>query len=188
MKISVVIQVVLRQKWFDGGYTKIMIEVYANLWVGNQLDFERKVEYQQGWATIHTSKEPYHRKALGYSGRAASKHHPEYLFAYRNSALVLNPIDADVPSYIPKAVIDEALGYIADNLAKGDKVLVHCNQGCSRSPGIALLFVAQKGEFSGLSYAQAKVEFLKIYPYFSPAGGMEGFCSMNWDAYRLDGR
>jgi hypothetical protein len=56
-----------------------MIEVYSKLFVGDELDYERKVSHQTGWATVHACKEPYHREALGYSSRGAPKDHPEYL-------------------------------------------------------------------------------------------------------------
>ncbi|MGE4284869.1 MAG: phosphatase [Clostridia bacterium] len=160
-----------------------MKEVYPNLWVGDQECF-KLVEHQPGWATVHACKEPYHRRALGYSGKAAPKNNPEYLVAIRGSEMSLNMIDAHDPAYIPKSLVNTALAFISDNLDKGLKVLLHCNQGMSRSPGIALLFLARKGKFSGLSYDQAKVEFQKIYPNFFPAGGVDGFCRLNWEAYQ----
>ena len=160
-----------------------MVEVYPNLWVGNQESFTL-IHNQLGWVTVHACKEPYHRRALGYTGRSAPKSHPEYLVALMGSEMSLNMIDADNPAYIPKDLVDRALEFISDNLNKSLKVLLHCNQGMSRSPGIALLFLARNGKFSGLSYDQAKVEFQKIYPDFFPAGGMDGFCRFNWDAYQ----
>lgn len=100
----------------------------------------------------------------------------------------LNMIDAHDPAYIPpKSLVNTALAFISDNLDKGLKVLLHCNQGMSRSPGIALLFLAKNGKFSGLSYDQAKVEFRKINPNFFPAGGVDGFCRLNWEAYKEGG-
>ncbi len=160
-----------------------MIEVYPNLWVGNEVCYSL-IEHESGWATVHACKEPYHRRALGYSGRSASKNHPDYLVAIRGSEMSLNMIDAHDPAYIPKSLVNTALAFISDNLDKGLKVLLHCNQGMSRSPGIALLFLARNGKFSGLSYDQAKVEFRKIYPDFFPAGGVDGFCRLNWEAYK----
>lgn len=164
-----------------------MVEVYPNLWVGDQNSFELSVKHQQGWVTIHACKHPYHRNALGYSGNSAPKTHPEYLVARRDSEMVLNMIDADNPCFIPKSMVDDALAYIAENLDKGKKVLLHCNQGMSRSLGIALLFLAQKGMFAGLPYDQAKIEFRKIYPNFMPAGGVDGFCKVYWSSYQTIG-
>ena len=50
-----------------------MIEIMHNLFIGSQSDYENIVKYESGWYVIHACKEPYHRQALGYSGRAVSK-------------------------------------------------------------------------------------------------------------------
>ena len=58
-----------------------MIEIYPNLFVGDQGDYEYQVKGQDGWAVVHACKEPYHRQLLGYRTRGAPKGHPEYLYA-----------------------------------------------------------------------------------------------------------
>jgi hypothetical protein len=110
-----------------------MRKVMQNLFVGNEVDYETNVRNDNSWAVVHACKEPYHRQALGYSGRGAPKGHPEYLIAKRGTRLILNMVDADNPAYIPKEIIDAALQFIHEQLASGKKVLVHCNQGASRS-------------------------------------------------------
>lgn len=45
-----------------------MIEIYNNLFIGNEMDYEKNVKRQNGWAIVHACKEPYHRQAVGYSG------------------------------------------------------------------------------------------------------------------------
>lgn len=162
-----------------------MKEVYKNLWVGNEEDYEYRVKNQSGWAVVHACKEPYHRAALGYTGRGAPKNHSEYLFALRGNRLILNMVDADDPSYIPREIIDRALSFINENLERGLKVLVHCNQGFSRSPGIALLYLAKIGKFPKQSYVEAKQSFRSVYPDYAPAGGINGFCELNWKKYNL---
>lgn len=77
-----------------------MIEVKSNLFVGSQ-DDEAAIRGQGGWFVVHACKEPYHRQALGYSGRGAPKDHPEYLIARREGRLILNLVDVDNVSYIP---------------------------------------------------------------------------------------
>lgn len=71
-----------------------MIEVFPNLYVGSEQD-EHLARGAPCWFIIHACKEPYHRQALGYSGRAASKDHPEYLIAHRLGRLILNLVDVD---------------------------------------------------------------------------------------------
>jgi len=116
-----------------------MIEVSPNLFVGSAADYEFKVRDQAGWCVVHACKEPYHRQALGYSGRAAPSSHPEYLVARRGDRLILNFVDASDPKYVPRELVDAALEFMHARLAEDSRVLVHCNQGESRAPTLALL-------------------------------------------------
>ena len=142
-----------------------MIEVYSNLFVGNEVDAST-VLHTPGWFIVHACKEPFHRQTLGYTGRGAPKDHPEYLIAERDGRLILNLVDAPNPAYIPK------------------KVLVHCNQGMSRSPTIALLYLASYTSALGKNdFEQTLVDFKKLYPAYAPAGGMYYFAQQNWNSY-----
>ena len=94
-----------------------MIEVIKNLFVGSQED-EVAVKGQGGWYVVHACKEPYHRQALGYSGRGAPKTHPEYLIAVRPGQLILNLVDVDNVAYIPPEIIDAAVTAIKASLGR----------------------------------------------------------------------
>ena len=156
-----------------------MIEVSPNLHVGSQLD-EQTIRGHDGWFLIHACKEPYHRDALRYTGRGAPRGHPEYLIARRLGRLILNLIDADNASYIPREIIDAALEAIVENIGSR-KVLVHCNQGQSRSPTIAFLYLAKSTPaFSGQDLGDALAQFQKLYPPYAPARGMADFVRKNW--------
>lgn len=151
-----------------------MIEVHPRLFVGNECDGRAAVG-QDGWFVVHACKEPYHRAALGYASPAAPKGSPEYLFARRPGCLALNLIDAPTPALIPAVVIDAGIEAIATNLPTAN-VLVHCNQGVSRSPMIALLYLAQHTSlFDDCTYDQAVARFTAVYPSFKPNGGMAGY-------------
>jgi len=163
-----------------------MIEIHPNLYVGHQGDYEYQVKGQGGWAVVHACKEPYHRQLLGYTTRGAPKDHPEYLSAERGNRLYLNLVDADDPAYIPKEIIDKAIAFIHEKLSEGLKVLVHCNHGESRSPGIGFLYLLRETDFlpqTSLNAALAK--FRQIYPAFSPSRGISGFIAANWEEYGL---
>ena len=163
-----------------------MIEIHPNLYVGHQGDYEDQVKGQEGWAVVHACKEPYHRQLLGYKTRGAPKGDPEYYFAERGERLYLNLVDAPNPAYIPKEIIDKAVAFIREKLGEGLKVLVHCNQGESRSPGIGFLYLLRETDVlpqSSLDEALAK--FRQIYPAFSPSGGISGFIAANWEEYGL---
>lgn len=158
-----------------------MKEIYPDLHIGSQEDYERIVKFQEDWFVIHACKEPYHRQALGYSGRSVSKDHPEYLIARRGEHLILNLIDADTPAYIPKMIIDEAIKAIHNNIQE-KKVFVHCNQGMSRSATIGLLYLKVVHVIND-DFAEAEKEYLQIYPWYNPGNGMRMFAAQNWSNY-----
>ena len=160
-----------------------MREVAPNLFVGNAEDFETNVRHDDAWAVVQACKEPYHRNALGYTGRAVDKTHPEYQIARRGNRLILNMVDADNPAYIPKEIVDAALHFIKENLGTGKKILVHCNQGASRSAGLALLYLAVSGQLPNATFAEAEKAFTAIYPPCAMAGGIRGFLVQNWNTY-----
>jgi predicted protein tyrosine phosphatase len=150
-----------------------MIEVYDHLWVGNAEDYESN-KMRIGWAYVQACKEPYHREALGYTTAAAPKSHPEYLFAERGQRLVLNLVDVGVEKaqYIPESIIDKALTFIRVQIQQGAHVLVHCNQGFSRSPSLALAYLIMYTDMfaDAQTFEQAEEKFRTIYPKYSPAG------------------
>lgn len=160
-----------------------MIEIYKNLYIGNQHDYEINVSNKSDWCIIHACKEPYHRALLGYTGRGAPKNHPEYLIAKRNNRLFLNIVDADSPDYIPKEIIDSALVFIEESLLAGKSCLVHCNLGESRSPSIGLLYMLSKGLLPKSTLPMAEEEFKKIYPAYNPKMGIRGFIMRYWNDY-----
>lgn len=160
-----------------------MLEIYKNLFVGSETD-ENSIRGKAGWFVVHACKEPYHRRALGYTGRAASKDHPEYLMAVREGCIILNLVDVDNVAYITPEIINAALNAIHQNIASL-KVLVHCNQGASRSPTIAFLYLAKHTDlFHAQTHEQAMMGFRAIYPHYNPALGMSEYARLNWTAYR----
>ena len=117
-----------------------MIEVEDGVWVGNEADVD-EFYGEHGGFCIHAAKEPYHRKALGYTGRAAPKEDPEYLVAVRDTYNAYNLVDSPKPEFIPKEIFDHAANSIAEMREKGVPVLINCNQGKSRSVGIYLYYL-----------------------------------------------
>ena len=155
-----------------------MIEVYRNLHVGSEQD-EQRIRGQAGWFVVHACKEPYHRQALGYRTQGAPKGHPEYLIARRDGCLILNLVDAPDPRYIPAEIIDAAIADISANIA-ARRVLVHCNEGKSRSPGIAFLYLRKHTNlFRGMDIDAAIAQFHRIYRPFMPGAGIAGFIRGN---------
>jgi len=160
-----------------------VIEIYPNLWIGTEQDYERSVKGISDWMVVQACKEPYHRQALGYITRGAPKGHPEYLVARREHRLILNLVDAPDPSYIPKGLIDAAIQFIHGSLSGGGKVLVHCNSGESRAPGIGLLYLVMYTDKLPKEFLKAEKAYRLIYPRYKPGAGMEGFLIRNWGNY-----
>ena len=161
-----------------------MIEIHPLLHVGSEYYYETIVRHRPDWRVVHACKEPYHRHALGYTGRAAPKNHPEYLIARRGHRLILNLVDAPDPAYIPKEIIDVAVEFIHQSLDDGANVLVHCNEGMSRAPTIALLYLLRHTDRLQTNGVDAAVQsFRAIYPSYAPAAGVAGFARINFAHY-----
>ena len=161
-----------------------MTEVHSCLFIGEETDYEITVKHQQDWWIVHACKEPYHRRLLGYKSRGAPKEHPEYLFARRATRLYLNLVDAANPDYIPKQIIDVAIAFIDEAFRERARVLVHCNQGESRSPSIGLLYLATRTVvLPKTSLSEAEACFRQLYPRYNPSAGMRGFLARHWGEY-----
>lgn len=162
-----------------------MREVHKNLFCGSEKDvYESIALFRPDVAVLHACKEPYHREFVGYTGRGAPKDSPEYLWAERDNRLALNMVDAPSSLFFDKRMIDKALEYIEQKLNEGLKVLVHCNQGESRSPSLCLLYLIKKGIIKGDTLEDCEAEFLKVYPEYNPGNGMRGFVKEKWGEYR----
>jgi len=167
-----------------------MIEIAPDLYVGNQANYEAlglthvECKLDREWAVVHACKEPHHREMLRYTGKAAPKDHPEYLFGYRGNRLILNLVDVDDPKFVAPELVDAAMSFIRENLRAGRKVLIHCNQGRSRSPVLAMLFLAPLMGGDG-SFEDGEDRFRILYPHYDPARGMREYAKANWARYRL---
>lgn len=158
-----------------------MTEIYPNLFVGNLIDYEQN-QSNEDFYFVQACKEPCHRKALGYTGRSADENHPEYLIAYRERRIILNMIDPPTSKYFENVLFEKSLNFIKEHLISGKKVLVHCNQGLSRSPSIALLYLATIKEIDNSSFESAELDFIKLYPSYKP-NGIKQFLILNWEHY-----
>ncbi|MDI7164612.1 phosphatase [Leptospira santarosai] len=160
-----------------------MIEIIPNLHIGNQSDYETNIANRHNWFVIHACKEPFHRNLLGYSGKSAPKEHPEYLLARRGNRLFLNLVDATDPSYIPKEIIDSALQFLDEVISQNKPILLHCNLGESRFPGIGLLYLAQNRKIPNQNLEEAENSFRELYSNYKPKTGMRGFLKKYWQEY-----
>ncbi|MHB1798537.1 MAG: hypothetical protein ACYCUI_09570 [Vulcanimicrobiaceae bacterium] len=153
-----------------------MQEVYERVWVADD-QFCRNGEGE--WAVVHACKVPCHQRAVGYRGSLPSTH-PNYLALSNSQNLFLNIIDPPKPLFMP-ASFDVFLSFADREWLVGRKLLIHCNQGESRAPSLALLFLAKRrSALSNSSYSAARLEFERLYPAYNPSLGIQAYLTGNW--------
>lgn len=159
-----------------------MKKIIENLFVGSQEDYET-IPFTKEWSFLLAAKNPWHKEYVGYEGKSCAKDHPEYLLARRGHRLILNLVDASKSIFFDKGLINEGLKFIEDELSKGKKVGIFCNEGRSRSASLALLYLVKHGLIEGDTLEDVEAEFLKLYPEYNPGAGMRGFVKENWNSY-----
>lgn len=177
----------------------MLIQVHESVWVGDmdaclpiggegtwQISTLRWPEGGAFAGIVHAAKHPCHVRAVNYKG-SLPKDHPEYLVARRASRigrpnhLILNLIDAPIPTLFRPEVFLAALNFLDERVGQG-MVVIHCNQGYSRAPSLALLWLAKREKaIPRDSWDAAKVAFLKLMPDFAPGKGIEGYLGQTWN-------
>jgi len=153
-----------------------MIKVHEKIYVGNETDCSDNLPE---FGIIHACKNPCHARAVGYQGSLPSTH-PHYLFYSQNDNLYLNIIDPPIPLFKIDIFI-KYMEFVNMKWNEGKNLLIHCNQGESRAPSLALLFLAKNlGEISSDSFNSAKEDFISIYPAYNPGKGIQIFLEQNW--------
>ncbi|MDH5449054.1 MAG: dual specificity protein phosphatase family protein [Nitrosopumilus sp.] len=153
-----------------------MLEVYPNLFIGSE--GECFFKDRDDWAVIHACKSPCHQKAVGYKGNL-SPTHPNYLTYEVRNHLFLNMIDPPAPLFKPQLFM-ASLDFIEKHISER-KVLIHCNLGLSRSPSIALLYLAKRAKvINGESYMKATQDFRKLFRYYKPRRGIAVYLDLYW--------
>ncbi len=155
-----------------------LTEVMPELWVGSA---EALKEVDHTWAVVHAARDPWHRDAVKYKGMSAPKASPEYLYAQRKNELCLNWVDADDPKYFDLNLTKVAISFIKGYLINDRSVLIHCNEGLSRGPGLAMAYMAPRLD---PDFASAVKLFTRIYPYFMPRAGILYHLRDNWATLR----
>lgn len=154
-----------------------MIEITKKLYIGNDSDC---LNSNADIAIIHACK-TCHQKGVGYRGNLSSAH-PHYLILETNDHLYLNMVDMEREflSKFTHPIMESSLDFI-DKYISEKPVLIHCNQGFSRSPSIGLLYLVRKNEISNANYIDAKNSFLGKYPQYAPGRGIELYLQNNWN-------
>ncbi len=129
-------------------------------------------------ATVHACKEPCHKQALGYA-KSLPNSHPHYLALERGKHLYLNMIDPPLPLF--SLPLFAAFFAFADAHLPHRPLIIHCNQGLSRAPSLALLLMAKRlNLLTDENYAAARAAFAAQHAY-APGQGIATFLAANWD-------
>ncbi len=152
------------------------MKIFNNLFLGS--DHECKTGNFE--AIIHACK-TCHQKALNYTKSLPSSH-PNYLIFLDKDHLHLNLVDMprEFSPLYTNPIMKAAIRFIESNISS-KQILIHCNQGMSRSPSIAMLYLAKKSVISKVSYDEAKKDFVKIYNQYLPGNGIEIYMRRNWE-------
>ena len=177
-----------------------MIEIHGRIFVGaesacpscgQETGFQPAgrdllADHAKGWAVVHACKSPCHQRAVGYKGNLDSSH-PNYLVLESENDLYLNMIDPPVPLFKPP-LFSGALRFANYHWDEGRAVLFHCNEGRSRAPSLALLFLAKvRRVISDDSYETARREFERLYEFYTPGKGIVAYLTENWNAIDVHG-
>ena len=155
-----------------------MIEVSTNLFIGSEVNCS--FEALKDRATVHACKNPCHARVLNYRG-SLPQTHPNYLVLEWELDLYLNMVDMDrelSPVYT-NPIVQAAMSFIDKNITDRP-VVIHCNQGMSRAPSIALLYMARTKAIKNDSFEDAVRDFRSTYPAYQPARGISLYMSRNW--------
>jgi hypothetical protein len=157
-----------------------MEEIIPRLFEGNDEAYE-KTKGRAGWSYLRAAKygPGGHKEILGYSTPGAPPG-KNYLWVRRGNLLALNILDLDDPEMIPEELIFKGLEFIDERMQAGDKVLVACNSGHSRSASLVLIYLRTIGEMP-YPVGKAMKLFKKFYPPYSPSHGMEFHTRHLWN-------
>ena len=153
-----------------------MQEIHERVFVTNEMSCKSG---SANLAVVHACKTPCHQRAVGYKGKLPDTH-PNYLVLEQENDLYLNIIDPPVPLFKPP-LFSNFMNFANKHWNENRTLQIHCNQGESRAPSLALLFLAKGlSVINNDSYDTARAEFENIYPRYNPGKGIETYFAQNW--------
>lgn len=162
-----------------------MVEVEGYFVIGPEHAYEvynrDVIQHDDGkYLVIHACKDPAHRQRLGYTGHSAPK--GEYYLSVhdigdKRDDLYLNLIDGRSKVYMPDALFEEVILAMRTALIDKRKIVVYCNKGQSRSPGLVLMYLL-RANYKGITQKSKTLEDAiktfreEYYPHISLGMGM----------------
>ena len=144
-----------------------------NITIGSKDDL---YTIKDNWAVVHACKTA-HQKRLNYIG--SIKGSPHYIRFRDGNHLYLNWVDEPSGRYFQVDTFIEAMDFIDEHI--GDKdIFIHCDLGQSRSPTLAMVYLAKRTDFLDDDFDSAYSKFKGCYPGFDPSGIIK-FVQIHWN-------
>ncbi len=135
-------------------------------------------------AVLHCCKNPCHAKKHGQKPDTKSDTYLADSFQENGREhCLLNMIDPPAPLF-KLAMFEKAIAWARVQILAGKRLMIHCNEGKSRAPSMALVIAAHLlGIIPSASYEAAIAEFENQtgIPY-EPGAGIRRFLADNWQA------
>ena len=157
-----------------------MEEIYDKLYVGDDAAYD-KLKDNKRWSFLRCCKygPGGHQQTLDYHTLAAPDGKNKF-WVRRGNLLALNLLDLDDPNFVDPCMIQSGLDFVNEELKKGQKVLISCNQGRSRGPTVGLLWLRQTGNMPHAFLLSVRIYRELFYPYYEPGQGIEQFARERW--------
>ena len=127
---------------------------------------------------VHACKYPCYHDKVGQLTPADKR----YLGFEEAGDLYLNLIDPKTPMFHRQS-FEKFLRFARDNWLVEQPLLIHCNQGNSRAPTLALVFMAKVLQsIPDTSYDEAWDAFAEEYGPYAPSEGIETWLRSNWNS------
>lgn len=158
-----------------------MQEIAKNLFIGDIGDFQ-SLDIAK-WALVHATQ-TVHYSLMGWDRKfnKPPRNNPNYIKLELENRFSLNWVDGGAHLYNWTGVetFVEILDFI-DRWISKRPILIHCDQGLSRSPTVGLLYLAKREKaISNDTYQEAYNDFIRLFPSYSPSGIGE-YVSKNWE-------
>lgn len=147
--------------------------ICPDIWVGNIRDYRKAKSL-----AILSACQTVHYERLGWNRRTVDKDSPHYIILERGNHLSLNWIDGPARYYESGGL--SVFSLVLDFIQENTPILIHCDQGKSRSATLGLLYLAKRARsISNASFEAARDDFRIIYPDYQPAG-IADYVADNW--------
>ena len=157
-----------------------MEQIIKNVYVGADRDYDH-VKDREDFSILRCCKygPGGHKDLLKYTTRSAPEG-PNRYWVKQGRVMALNLLDLDDPNKIPPEMIKAGLDFAKEELTKGQKVLIACNEGHSRGPSCALMFLRSIGDMTH-PFMQSEKVFKTLYPKYEPEMGIRQYARDHWN-------